>query len=64
MEPHFQRRIEDVDGKICAAGSKWIAGYHSRLVKGPGIVIGRKGSAGKNWFDTDFGQLIQLSCPP
>lgn len=46
----------DVNGKVPVAGSNGVAGYHSQaLVKGPGIIIGRKGSAGKvNWFDTDF----------
>jgi type I restriction enzyme S subunit len=46
----------DSDGKIPVAGSNGIVGYHSRsLVKGPGIVIGRKGSAGKvTWLEKDF----------
>lgn len=43
-------------GRIPVAGSNGIAGYHSKaLVKGPGIVVGRKGSAGEvTWFDGDF----------
>lgn len=43
-------------GNIPVAGSNGIDGYHSKaFVKGPGIVVGRKGSAGKiTWFDTDF----------
>lgn len=37
-------------------GSNGVVGYHSEaIVKGPGIVVGRKGSAGKvTWCDTDF----------
>jgi len=37
-------------------GSNGIIGYHKEyLVKGPGIVIGRKGSAGEiTWVDSDF----------
>ncbi|MBN8786208.1 MAG: restriction endonuclease subunit S [Terrimonas sp.] len=37
-------------------GSNGIVGYHSEsFVKGPGIVIGRKGSAGEiTWVDEDF----------
>jgi type I restriction enzyme S subunit len=43
-------------GVIPVAGSNGTDGYHSEaIVKGPGIVVGRKGSAGKvTWFDTDF----------
>ena len=43
-------------GQVPVAGSNGIDGYHSEaLVEGPGIVVGRKGSAGKvTWFDTDF----------
>ncbi|MBD2517947.1 restriction endonuclease subunit S [Nostoc sp. FACHB-973] len=46
----------DASGQIPVAGSNGIVGYHSKaLIKGPGIVVGRKGSAGKvTWFDTDF----------
>jgi len=37
-------------------GSNGIVGYHKDYyVKGPGIIVGRKGSAGVvNWSDTDF----------
>lgn len=37
-------------------GSNGIVGYHSNyLVSGPGIVVGRKGSAGEvTWIDDDF----------
>jgi type I restriction enzyme, S subunit len=43
-------------GSIPVAGSNGIDGYHvEALVKGPGIVVGRKGSAGKvTWFDSDY----------
>lgn len=46
----------DTTGSIPVAGSNGIDGYHTMsLVEGPGIVVGRKGSAGKiNWFDTSF----------
>jgi type I restriction enzyme S subunit len=46
----------DPSGRIPVAGSNGIDGYHSQpLVRGPGIVVGRKGSAGKvTWFNTDF----------
>jgi type I restriction enzyme S subunit len=46
----------DSSGAIPVAGSNGVDGYHSEaLVKGPGIVVGRKGSAGKvTWFDSDF----------
>lgn len=43
-------------GVIPVAGSNGISGFHNKaLANGPGIVVGRKGSAGKvTWFDTDF----------
>src|SRR5262245_45631708 len=46
----------DSSGAIPVAGSNGVDGYHSEaLVKGPGVVVGRKGSAGKvTWFDSDF----------
>jgi restriction endonuclease S subunit len=46
----------DREGRVPVAGSNGISGYHSEaLVKGPGIVVGRKGSAGKvTWFEEDF----------
>jgi len=46
----------DPSGFIPVAGSNGIDGYHNKpLVRGPGIVVGRKGSAGKvTWFDCDF----------
>lgn len=46
----------DPSGAIPVAGSNGVDGHHSEaLVKGPGIVVGRKGSAGKvTWFDSDF----------
>jgi type I restriction enzyme S subunit len=47
-------RIET--GNISVAGSNGIDGFHDvALVDGPGIVVGRKGSAGKvTWFDCAF----------
>ena len=46
----------DSSGVVPVAGSNRVDGYHSEaFVKGPGIVVGRKGSAGKvTWFDSDF----------
>jgi type I restriction enzyme S subunit len=46
----------DPNGRVPVLGSNGIVGYHSHgIVKGPGIVVGRKGSAGKVvWCDTDF----------
>ncbi|MFQ5707023.1 MAG: restriction endonuclease subunit S [bacterium] len=43
-------------GDVPVAGSNGTDGWHTMaLVDGPGIVIGRKGSAGKvTWFDTAF----------
>lgn len=66
-----QRRLEEVavleygkalpsrdrrEGKYPVMGSNGISGYHDTfLVEGPGIVIGRKGSAGKvTWVENDF----------
>lgn len=48
--------IRDSAGKFVVAGSNGPQGIHSEaLVKAPGIVIGRKGSAGQiNWYDQDF----------
>ena len=38
----------DDDGNVPVMGSNGIIGKHSSsLVKGPGIIVGRKGSAGK-----------------
>jgi len=43
-------------GKYPVFGSNGIVGYHSSyLTKGPGIVVGRKGTIGAiNWSDEDF----------
>lgn len=43
-------------GKYPVFGSNGIVGYHSGfLIKGPGIVVGRKGTIGAiNWSDNDF----------
>ncbi len=44
------------NGIYPVAGSNGIDGYHDEwLVEGPGIVVGRKGSAGKvTWFESNF----------
>ncbi|MCD6481737.1 MAG: restriction endonuclease subunit S [Thermoplasmata archaeon] len=47
---------ERKDGNVPVVGSNGIVGYHNKaMVKGPGIVIGRKGTIGAiSWIDTDF----------
>ena len=47
---------ERIKGDYPVVGSNGIVGYHKdALVKGPGIVIGRKGTIGAvSWIDTDF----------
>lgn len=44
------------EGKVAVVGSSGIVGSHDvALVKGPGIVVGRKGTAGTViWIDQDF----------
>ena len=44
------------DGKVSVFGSGGICGYHDKaLVKGPGIIVGRKGNVGSVfWSDDDF----------
>lgn len=43
-------------GSVPVAGSNGVDGFHdAELVPGPGIVVGRKGSAGKvTWFEAGF----------
>ena len=45
-----------IPGKYPVVGSNGIVGYHKQaLIKGPGIVVGRKGTIGAvNWIDFDF----------
>ena len=45
-----------VVGDIPVYGSSGIVGYHNEeLIKGPGIIVGRKGNVGSVfWSDTDF----------
>jgi type I restriction enzyme S subunit len=45
-----------VSGKYPVYGSNGIVGYHNELlVKGPGIIVGRKGTMGAvSWSDLDF----------
>jgi len=47
---------ERVQGKYPVVGSNGIVGYHNQsLVRGPGIVVGRKGTIGAiTWVDSDF----------
>jgi len=44
------------NGTYPVVGSNGIIGYHDQsLIKGPGIIIGRKGTIGAiNWIDSDF----------
>lgn len=45
-----------VEGQIPVYGSSGVVGYHNELlVKGPGIIVGRKGNVGSvYWSDVDF----------
>jgi len=45
-----------IEGSYPVVGSNGIVGYHKEaLVKGPGIVVGRKGTIGAvSWIDEDF----------
>lgn len=45
-----------IDGPYPVMGSNGVSGFHNEfLVKGPGIVVGRKGSAGEvTWVNEDF----------
>jgi type I restriction enzyme S subunit len=47
---------ERIQGKYPVIGSNGVIGYHNRaLIKGPGIVVGRKGTIGAvSWVDQDF----------
>src|SRR5579864_1321041 len=49
--PEHSRR----SGSIPVMGSNGIVGYHDEaLIKGPTIVVGRKGSVGQvNWIESD-----------
>src|SRR5690242_14443535 len=50
--PESQRSSE---GSVPVAGSNGVVGRHTEgLVNGPGIVVGRKGSAGRvTWYDDE-----------
>ena len=59
-----------IDGPYPVMGSNGISGYHNEyLIEGPGIVIGRKGSAGevtyveKNFFPIDTTYWVKLVEP-
>jgi type I restriction enzyme S subunit len=45
-----------IEGKVPVFGSGGLVGYHNQsLVKGPGIIVGRKGNVGSLfWSDDDF----------
>lgn len=44
------------EGKYPVFGSNGVVGHHNRpIVKGPGVIVGRKGSIGEvAWCDSDF----------
>ena len=50
------KRDQRIDGPIVVIGSNGQIGFHNKgLVKGPGIVVGRKGNPGTViWVDDDF----------
>lgn len=52
----LKKSERDAFGEYVVAGSNGSDGNHSKaFVEGPGIVVGRKGSAGKvAWYDKDF----------
>ena len=50
-------KAEDrIEGDVPVYGSSGIVGYHNfALVKGPGLIVGRKGNVGSiHWSDCDF----------
>lgn len=53
------KRHRNRSGSIPVVGSNGIIGTHTEsIVTEPGIVVGRKGSAGKiSWIEPDFGQI-------
>ena len=50
------KKTKRCDGECPVFGSSGIVGYHDKsLVKGPGIIVGRKGNVGSVfWSDEDF----------
>lgn len=50
------RKGDRHDGEVPVYGSSGVVGYHNAsLVKGPGIIVGRKGNVGSVfWSDMDF----------
>ena len=59
-----------IDGPYPVMGSNGISGYHNEyLIEGPGIVVGRKGSAGEvtyienNFFPIDTTYYVKLAEP-
>jgi len=50
------KKTDRAEGNVPVYGSSGIVGYHDmRLVKGPGIIVGRKGNVGSvHWSDNDF----------
>jgi len=50
------KATDRVPGEVPVYGSSGVVGYHNvSLVKGPGIIVGRKGNVGSvHWSDIDF----------
>jgi type I restriction enzyme, S subunit len=64
------RKDERKGGAVPVFGSSGVVGYHDQaMVKGPGIIVGRKGNVGKiYWSQTDFCPIdtvyyVQTSLP-
>jgi len=64
-ELKYGKPLKDGDrkaGPIPVYGSNGVVGYHNeRLVKGPFIIVGRKGSAGKLFFSNEDGYPIDTT---
>lgn len=59
LELNYGKALKQDDrreGQVPVFGSSGIVGYHdSNLVKGPGVIVGRKGNVGSVfWSDTNF----------
>lgn len=50
------KKTDRAEGNVPVYGSSGVVGYHDmELVKGPGIIVGRKGNVGSvHWSDSDF----------
>jgi len=50
------KKTDRIEGNVPVYGSSGVLGYHiTRLVNGPGIIVGRKGNVGSvHWSNSDF----------